>query len=230
MASTVFDKPVGTEIGQLSSLTTSDKTNLVSAINSLNSKVESTVIPTNTLANIESALVTIGDSLSNNGDAKNIRFTVSTASGLFKARDYVGTIRRRGGSRYIVNVWSTETDDITGLYDGTTWSWTSVNNNVESRLLVIDGDVVSSTTSKTITRTSTGGLVLLIFVNSTAEARTALLSARFASNGTPYITDIYKGSSISYTTDTNTITIANSSTTASVVKVMLFGSGTITIS
>ena len=39
MATTVFDKPIGTEIGQLSSLTTSDKTNLVNAINSLNSNV-----------------------------------------------------------------------------------------------------------------------------------------------------------------------------------------------
>ena len=37
MATTVFDKPVGTEIGQLSSLTTSNKTSLVNAINSLNS-------------------------------------------------------------------------------------------------------------------------------------------------------------------------------------------------
>ena len=40
MATTVFDKPIGTEIGQLSSLTTSNKTNLVNAINSLNSKIE----------------------------------------------------------------------------------------------------------------------------------------------------------------------------------------------
>ncbi len=39
MATTVFDKPIGTEIGQLSSLTTSSKTNIVSAINSLNSKI-----------------------------------------------------------------------------------------------------------------------------------------------------------------------------------------------
>lgn len=39
MATTVFDKPVGTEIGQLSSLTTSNKTNLVNAINSLNSNI-----------------------------------------------------------------------------------------------------------------------------------------------------------------------------------------------
>lgn len=105
----------------------------------------------------------------------------------------------------------------------------SLNSNIENKLSFTDGDTVSSSVQKTITRTSSGGVLLLIVINGTADARTAILSARFASNGTAYITDIYKGSNISYTTDTNKIILSNSSSTSSSVEVIIF-SGSITVS
>lgn len=116
-------KPDATEIN----MGPNDDTKVATQINSLSDQIGTYVIEANTLANIESALVTFGATLGAN-DIRKIRFNISTASGVFLAQGYMGTIKRYGsGARYIVEVQNCDAtgsgDVVTGSYYNSAWKW-----------------------------------------------------------------------------------------------------------
>ena len=209
-----------------SNLTADTAGGLNSVYASLNSNIEPTVIASGTVASIESALLTVGNALIN-GDAKNIRFTISTASGLFNARDYAGTIRRRGLSRYIVNVSSLATDDIEGFYDGSTWSWSSLRNSLSEK-----PDIVSlgSITASSVSFEGDTGTFGIVSVHGAAAARTGLYVFRVTSTNM-YLFPIHDdtvSTNITVTTSGKTVTIANSHATSSAIVNVLLFAGSIT--
>ena len=109
---------------------TSDSTN--SALSAaqgkaLNGKMETYNLGTNTLANIQSAMVSYVNSSMSDFSVKNVRFTPSAATGIFKVLDYIGTIHRIYATRFTVEARNKENDLILGEYDNGTWSWQSLN-------------------------------------------------------------------------------------------------------
>lgn len=224
-------------IGAPSSASAVDGANAFAKINSLNSnKVNKSDLSTDygskTTSDFQTALET---SVANYSDGQSFSFKIvltDTVSPLTSAT-YVGICNRSSASRITVillRVGASATPTYIGMKTANGWAWNqlALSSELTNRLPYIEGDIVSSTTSRTITRTSTGAVLMFIVVNGTSDARTAIFSARFASNGTPSITEIYKGSNISYTTGTNTITITNTSSTASILEVMIF-SGAISV-
>jgi hypothetical protein len=118
-------------------------------ITTLNDKSSTYVIASNTLANVESALIIFGDTLDEN-EIRKIRFNISTASGVFANQGYMGTIKRYGsGPRYIVEVQDCNAYGrgyvITGTYYNNAWSWDSLNSNMAT--LQYTGTVDSLQTS-----------------------------------------------------------------------------------
>ena len=81
------------------------------------------------LSALESALKTFGDSMQTD-EVKNIKFTISSAIGVFPSGVYIGDMKRHGEGRYAVVV-QRFTDDgtlFTGNYNSS-WSWNSLNNS-----------------------------------------------------------------------------------------------------
>lgn len=135
---TKFEKPVGTEIGNLASLATSDKTSVVGAINSLNSKIKQKTLGSySSLSAIESALTTqLG--LMATGEIQEIFFT-TTASGISVFNvwsGYVGTIYKTDTNRGVVSVipHGTEPKTINGFYVNSAWTWESLYDKLTNSL------------------------------------------------------------------------------------------------
>ena len=104
-----------------------------SDITSLNSKININAydVGSGTKSAIESALVTLGGTLSNY-EFKNIRFAITTASTPFSATTYMGTIMRYASGRYLVNVTGVGSvgQDVEGCYKSSAWSWASLNSRM----------------------------------------------------------------------------------------------------
>lgn len=94
-------------------------------LTALNSKIATYAIQSNTLANIQSLLVSYAQSM-NNGEIKNIIFAVSAESTPFVKTSYIGTMARIDSTRLTVNVQETATgqpNNICGIYRDGTWAW-----------------------------------------------------------------------------------------------------------
>lgn len=128
MATTVFDKPVGTEIGQLSSLTTSNKTNLVNAINSLNSNFGVHSLGTVTsLTDLQNKLVAMVGTKTDIFYDFSCTFsgTVNIGGINFVNTGAVGKLSCVDASRYSVDLYNHGSTDRAahGVNANGTWSW-----------------------------------------------------------------------------------------------------------
>lgn len=82
-----------------------------------------------TVSAFESGLVDFGGNLENS-DIRKIYVIISTASGIFQAVTYIGTIARTADNRYAVHLRrATSNDEIVGFYDGSSWTWDSLALN-----------------------------------------------------------------------------------------------------
>lgn len=99
---------------------------------SLNSKIETYNLGTNTLANIQSAMVSYVSSSMSDSSVRNVRFTPSAAAGIFKVYDHIGTIHRIYATRFTVEARNKENDLILGEYENGTWSWQSLNSKFKT--------------------------------------------------------------------------------------------------
>ena len=124
-----------------------DVTTLQGDVTALGEQLDPTIISTDTLANIETQLITIGSTLTKNGQTKAIRFTISQATGLFVSGDYVGTIYRCDLEKYIVNVWNDEESNITGYYSSSPgWKWYSPSEQIANLSLAQTTETVDANT------------------------------------------------------------------------------------
>jgi len=105
------------------------------AINTLNSQIGTYDVGTNTLANIESALATYADTLGNN-EFKNVKFSVSPATGLFGATTYFGVLRKISTGRYNISVQGLldPTQTIYGNYRNSAWAWDNPFSQLEDKI------------------------------------------------------------------------------------------------
>ena len=115
-------------------------------VKTLNDQIATVSKSSDTVSNIESWLVTVGQTI-NQGSFKNIQFVVSTASGVFKAKTYMGTLMRYGTAVYGVNLQATSpTDFVQGNCINGTWTWNSINDQIDGKANVF-GSGTSNTTS-----------------------------------------------------------------------------------
>ena len=132
MANTPFldlVKPAGTDRA-LVSVINSNSDKIDTGVSTLSEQTGTYVIEANTLANIESALVTFGNTLATN-EIRKIRFNISTASGVFGNQGYMGTIKHYGGSeRFVVEVQNCDASGnggvISGSYYNGAWQWQQI--------------------------------------------------------------------------------------------------------
>lgn len=97
---------------------------LKSGLDTLNSNIATYNFGSNTVANIQAAMVTYAGELADN-TTKNIAFSVSAASTPFVITSYVGTLTRLSATRLIVNVYQSMNSAIPifGKYKDGTWEW-----------------------------------------------------------------------------------------------------------
>ena len=88
----------------------------------------------------------------------------------------------------------------------------------------VSANSFDSTKQLTINFTGTGRFML--FISSSSSAREAVFMVYGTVTGTPFVVEIYKGSSISYTTETGKLIISNSSATTVYPFIMAFNNNT----
>lgn len=126
MANTPFlnlVKPTDTDQALITDINNnSDK--IDTGVSTLSEQIATYEIPTDTIANIEAALATYASGLANN-EIRTVKFTVSTATTVFLASSYMGTIRKVATGRFniLVQGFLDESKLVMGNYRNSTWTW-----------------------------------------------------------------------------------------------------------
>lgn len=97
---------------------------LKSAIDSLNSQKVAYAVGNDTIANIQSALVTLAGSMAD-GEIKKVRCNITVATGIFRITAYIGELMRISSSRLCVDLRESvdANEAVIGNYKDGTWHW-----------------------------------------------------------------------------------------------------------
>ena len=152
MATTTFDKPVGSNqiltSDVVDNLTTNDASKVLSAKQGkvLNDKIVYHDIGTfASVSALQTALATYGNAMQNNSDSK-IQFFMQNAESVFYQTSYYGTITRGTfEGRYLINASGASEKDnqISGLLRNGTWSWYSAADQMAT---LVKHDSITETT------------------------------------------------------------------------------------
>ena len=146
-----------------------------------------------TKSNIESALVTFGNTMAND-EVRNIRFGITTAASPLLATTYFGTISRVISGRYTIfaNGIASTNQNIVGCYRNSAWEWDTLN--VKSSITSINNS------SKTIT--FTGDAHFLLICEGSATSRQGVYLVRGQTAGTTVL-PVVAGSALTVTVSAN---------------------------
>lgn len=115
--------------------TSSNNQTVEAALVSLNSQKVAYALGNDTIANIQSALVTLAGTMAD-GEIKRVRCNISSASGIFRVTAYIGELMRISSSRLCVNFRESmyANDSVIGNYKDGTWYW----SQLQTKIYVLD--------------------------------------------------------------------------------------------
>lgn len=187
-------------------------------VKSLNDQIGTVIKSSDTVSNIESWLVTVGQTI-NQGSFKNIQFVVSTASGVFKAKTYMGTLMRYGTAVYGVSLQATSpTDFVQGNCINGTWTWNSINDQIATKASFKNLAAIANNSSATINMGDSSRCLLILDGGS---AKDFIICNTTSSGGVTYKA-VGLSTNYSISTGTNTLTISNSTGAWAYVYAIIF--------